>query len=234
MGYINHLVEQIGCKVILLANEEELKDETYKNFKEKVIGKTYEIQQNLDTILDRFLQLATEAKPVLSENRQDIKNIYISSTYQNLRHLRHAILDFEYLYSFLESQLTQHNQCMQELVKIFFALTFEVRKGTLLDNHIQEFDYKLRRIESDANNALSEELSKSTELEIVMQKYNLLWGSSLLKLKNMWINVLIRNCCVEEDINQSLLQTSYFEKRQETWQRLSNYWELEDEKYQKV
>ena len=234
MGYINHLVEQIGCKVILLANEEEFKDETYKNFKEKVIGKTYEVQQNLDTILDRFLQLATEAKPVLSENRQDIKNVYLSSTYQNLRHLRHAIIDFEYLYSFLGNQLTQHSQFMQELVKIFFALTFEVRKGTLLDNHIQEFGYQSWMMEDGGNNVLGEEASKSTKFEIVMQKYNLPLGSSLLTLKNMWINVLIRNCFVEEDINQSLLQTSYFEEERETWQRLSNYWEFEDEEYKKV
>lgn len=49
LGYINHFVEHQDYKVILVANEDELKkEEKYKSIKEKLIGKIFEITPQIE------------------------------------------------------------------------------------------------------------------------------------------------------------------------------------------
>jgi len=60
-GYINLLVEDYNTKVILIADEEKIlsnkeKSTVYLEFKEKVIGKQFEIQHDFDAILRIFIQ----------------------------------------------------------------------------------------------------------------------------------------------------------------------------------
>uniref|UniRef100_UPI003A9825E9 P-loop NTPase fold protein n=1 Tax=Citrobacter freundii TaxID=546 RepID=UPI003A9825E9 len=65
LGYVNYLVEISKVKVILIANEkilhekdkssEDKNTDIYSKFKEKVIGKTFQIKHNIDNILDGFL-----------------------------------------------------------------------------------------------------------------------------------------------------------------------------------
>ncbi|MFB0768168.1 P-loop NTPase fold protein, partial [Aeromonas salmonicida] len=64
LGYINHYVEHQGYKVIIIANEEEIiahqeKQEdfkiAYKRIKEKLIGKSFEINPDLSDALVNFI-----------------------------------------------------------------------------------------------------------------------------------------------------------------------------------
>ncbi|WP_220701771.1 P-loop NTPase fold protein, partial [Brenneria goodwinii] len=64
LGYINHYVEHQGYKVIIVANEEEIltlqeKNEdfkhSYRRIKEKLVGKTFEINPNLKGALLNFI-----------------------------------------------------------------------------------------------------------------------------------------------------------------------------------
>lgn len=60
LGYINYLVEQSNFKVIILANEEKINDDDYKEFKEKIIGKTFEVKHSFEHILTSFI----DKKPI--------------------------------------------------------------------------------------------------------------------------------------------------------------------------
>ncbi|WP_230850197.1 P-loop NTPase fold protein, partial [Vibrio harveyi] len=59
LGFINELVEISQVKVILVANEKVLIEGDdkgiYKEFKEKVIGKTFEIKHDFSSVLCDFL-----------------------------------------------------------------------------------------------------------------------------------------------------------------------------------
>lgn len=104
LGYVNYLVEISKVKVILIANEKILDEkdkshedktkDVYSKFKEKVIGKTFQIKHNIDTVLDGFLD-ESECES-LKRHRDVIKNIYIRSEDTNLRKLKQSILDFAF------------------------------------------------------------------------------------------------------------------------------------------
>jgi len=139
LGYINYFVEQSNFKVIILANEEKIdKDEKFKEFKEKVIGKTFEVKQNFDEVLTHFLNLTTESKTILETNKQSIKDVYLKAGYENLRHVRQSILDFNYLYQMIDKEYQKNNQFIERFIYVFFALSIEVKKGELV---IDEFIY---------------------------------------------------------------------------------------------
>ena len=58
LGYINEFVEHEGRKVIIVTNEQEIKDkEEYARRREKLIGKTFEVQSVLDEALVSFIEL---------------------------------------------------------------------------------------------------------------------------------------------------------------------------------
>ena len=63
LGYINFFVEHQSYKVILIANEKELKKtKKYKTIKEKLIGKTFEFKTNSSLAYDSFLNKLKESK----------------------------------------------------------------------------------------------------------------------------------------------------------------------------
>ncbi|WP_100144100.1 P-loop NTPase fold protein [Shewanella carassii] len=76
LGFINELVENSQTKVILIANEKVLNEgdngDKYKDFKEKVIGKTFEIKHDFSSILCEFLDGYS-----LGDHKESIQYIYI-------------------------------------------------------------------------------------------------------------------------------------------------------------
>src|SRR5262249_28574556 len=61
LGYINEFVEHEGRKVIIVTNEQEIKEkEEYARRREKLIGKTFEVQSVLDEALVSFIELVSD------------------------------------------------------------------------------------------------------------------------------------------------------------------------------
>ncbi len=58
LGYINQFVEHEGAKVIIIANDKEIKaGEDYERRKEKLIGKVLEVQSSFDEAFSAFVAL---------------------------------------------------------------------------------------------------------------------------------------------------------------------------------
>ncbi len=94
LGYINQLVERDGCKVVVLANEDELKDnKDYQRGKEKLIGKTLLVEPDFDSAFDDFLTHVSHriTRELYSRLRVDIRNVYEQSALQNLRILQQTL-----------------------------------------------------------------------------------------------------------------------------------------------
>jgi Cdc6-like AAA superfamily ATPase len=59
MGYINAFVEHDGCKVVILANEDQISSDELPDYlkrKEKIVGKTLEVQPAFNEALKKFLE----------------------------------------------------------------------------------------------------------------------------------------------------------------------------------
>ncbi|HDZ8911670.1 TPA: hypothetical protein RUX66_004512, partial [Aeromonas dhakensis] len=97
LGYINQFIEHHGYKVVLIANESEIKsggddDKHYLRTKEKLIGRTFKIEPDIDLALDAFIDVTPESlKSFYQYCRNEIVNIYHDSGCKNLRNLKQAL-----------------------------------------------------------------------------------------------------------------------------------------------
>ncbi|WP_299232409.1 P-loop NTPase fold protein [uncultured Halomonas sp.] len=134
LGYINEFVEHEGRKTIIICNEEEVKDKAdYARVREKLIGKTLEVQSALEQALSAFLELVEDdqAREFMVSQVDDISIIYHQSELHNLRVLQQTIWDFERFYTALEDNHRNNSHAMTALLRMLFALSFELKTGRL-------------------------------------------------------------------------------------------------------
>src|SRR5690606_22201504 len=82
LGYINEFVEHEDRKVIIIANEKEIKGgEDYGRIREKLIGKTLEIQSAFEQALEAFTGSIqdSQAKTFLTSKTDTISEVYHQS-----------------------------------------------------------------------------------------------------------------------------------------------------------
>ena len=134
LGYINEFVEHDGCKVVLLANEQEIKkNDAYRKRREKIVGKTLRVHSAFHEALEQFLSPIAdqELKAFLSSQRDEIAHLYAASKTDNLRVLQQTIWDFERLYGACSDEHRRCTPAMVALLRLFFPLSFEFKMGRL-------------------------------------------------------------------------------------------------------
>jgi hypothetical protein len=88
LGYINEFVEHEDRKVIIVANEKEIRGgDDYARIREKVIGKSFEIQSALEQALKAFTASIGDkrTRDFLASKSEEISAIYHQSQLHNLR-----------------------------------------------------------------------------------------------------------------------------------------------------
>ncbi len=229
LGYINILVEELGQRVILLANEDEIKDrQFYDTFKEKTIGKTFQIEQDFDTAFIIFTSALKESKDMLRNNQLVIKTVFDMAGYKNLRSLRQGVLDFDRLMSQFELKFKTHSELMVEFIQIFFALFFEMKNGKF--DILTLKDVSMLRVGKMLNdNKPNKEL---TIIEKLFQKYNFLSYELLLSNEN-WIDLLTKGNISATMISLDLNRSRYFFREQkEEWVMLWHYMWIEEDEFE--
>ncbi|MCB2127792.1 MAG: hypothetical protein KDE03_01610 [Rhodobacteraceae bacterium] len=137
LGLINVFVERDGKKVILLANEERLWKAGHDQ-KEKIVGQTLRLVADVDAALPTFIDELPEPTQAFARFEIDtVRNTFTSSEYHNLRSLRQALFDFHRLYSVVRADLRDCADGMRELLRLFLALTLEVKKGALAEDDLR-------------------------------------------------------------------------------------------------
>ncbi len=133
-GYINQLVERDGCKVIVLANQDEIKDQAdYQKGREKLIGKMLVVEADFDAAFNDFLKGITNqnTQAFYQSTLSEIREVCDQSTLSNLRILQQTMWDFERLYEVLDQEHRRNENAMRHLLRLFFALSFEYKTGAL-------------------------------------------------------------------------------------------------------
>jgi hypothetical protein len=236
LGYINYFVEQLSSKVIIIANDEEIIDKNnFKKFKEKVIGKTFEIQQNFDDILEYFIKDNTKdnLQKILLENKKIISEVYLIAKHNNLRHIKQTLLDFLYLYSFIEEQYTINCNFINDLIKIFFILSIEIKAGTFDKNDLIEYD----NIKFLMTKNSDDEKKDYSKIESMLVKYQRINHFQLLFKNELLVDILFESSINKVTLNNNILNLKYFEnnKNKESFEKLFDYYHnLEDKEFNEI
>lgn len=142
LGFINNLVEHENMKIVIIANEDEIKsDEVYKKIKEKTVGKTLYYKPDYDLIISSFIsryKKGTKIHTFLDRNKSTIKEVFISSESGNFRILKHAIEDYKYLFEEIKQVETNvDNEMYIKLLIFVLAVSLESKRTEnfeILDN----------------------------------------------------------------------------------------------------
>ena len=229
-GYINELTETHKQKVILLADEDKLKeDEKYIHFKEKIIGKTFGIEQDFETAFKAFTDELKNAKEILSSNQSIIKAVFDTANYQNLRSLRQTMLDFDHLFEKFEQKFKDHIELMSEIIQIFFAFSLEIKSNSLDITTLASLsELRVERMHLNEKND-----SVETEIEKVYRKYDFINFDSLLFSNALWIELFSTYFITSQQITESLNKSRYFFREQkEEWVMLWHYMWIEEDEFQ--
>ncbi len=160
LGYINPLVEHDGCKVIILANEEEITcKDVYERRKEKTVGQTFVVVPDVETAFNAFSNEIDNIplKHFYLTNCDQILQVFIESGLGNLRLLKQFLWDFEHLYILLEERYRQNEEAVLRICRFLLASSLELRSRRIA---LKDFDLsplllfrKLRQVKGEEADA---------------------------------------------------------------------------------
>lgn len=131
LGYINYFVEYCGCHVVIVGDESKITDEQDKkildDFKEKTVGKEFEVEPDIDAAIAHFVNELPELK-WLNNQTDLIKKVFIASQCNNLRILRQSLYDFKLQYNEADTKLIKKDKgIMKALLGSFVAIYCEYK-----------------------------------------------------------------------------------------------------------
>jgi KAP family P-loop domain len=242
MGYVNQLIEHGKLKAILIANEEEIcsrsfddnsPKSSYHRTKEKLIGRTFEVIPELAPALEYFINdLPSDLIRIfIKENELIVTQIYESSKFKNLRLLRHSLWEFDRLAETLKLDILENRPLLVELLSIFLVYSFEVHSGSITPSEIQQIQMGLfNQVMSDRKQTSPEE-----KYNVIRSKYSFIGFYDQLVPNHIWEKVFSTGSIPSEELNQSLLNSKYFNNmNQLNWVKLWHGENLSDEEFNLV
>jgi hypothetical protein len=227
LGYLNHFVEHGGQRVIVVANEDEIqtaaeegkKHAAYFRVKEKLVGKTFEIEPDFDSAFDTFL---TELSPAVTEvvraRRKLVADIFTTSPHQNLRHVRQALLDYERLTNSLDASLLEKNELLTEVLQAFLIYSFEIKAGVLTPSEIKN----LRKDQlSFALKKHEDKVQSPNAYQRVRTTYPVFEPNAQALSNEIWAEIFRTGLIDQDVINEALRSSRFFEvESQPDWVQL--------------
>ncbi len=149
-GFVNGIVEHSDSKVILICEEDKLreaadKDELkveYKDFKEKLVGQTFSLNVDYAAIASSFIQ-ATGNKN-MKENHDLIVNLFVASKCENLRIIKRCLLDIERLFNQLPKGIEEKDNYAlfaKNLIAYLVIASIEERFGNKDIEKFQSYNF---------------------------------------------------------------------------------------------
>ncbi len=230
LGYINQYVEVIGQKVIIVANEDEIiktASSKYTLIREKVIGKSFMVNSDFEAAFFAFRNQIgnSEHKRILNEQSQVIGKIFNESGYDNLRHVRQTVLEYSQFLNCLSQNAIQKKELVSHLTELFFAISFELKKGELKDSEI----YKFFRTDFLAG------LKDDDPIKLLRNKYPV-FNRYYHPVSDELLAKFFRNGIVDkEPLEQQISNSSYFQNANTPDSiKLWRYYELNDDEFEVI
>lgn len=111
MGFFDHLLEQTGCRVVIVLGNEDAQDAKWKEvmtkYQEKIVGREYSVLPDLNEAVLYFVKELEVTHPksyqFMMSHQEVICDMFMCSKYNNLRSLRHTIRAFAEVYEKLDN-----------------------------------------------------------------------------------------------------------------------------------
>ncbi|KAA6331783.1 hypothetical protein EZS27_019647 [termite gut metagenome] len=253
-GFINNLVENLNAKVIIIANEDELRKQynngkeeidAYSFLREKVIGISIQFSPNIEETYDEIIKKKYESERsqyynFLEENRKYIVE-QICINRHNLRNLLFFIEQFKIVYDellvfFQENSEYQKLQTEIELSILTFSLpvSIEYKLGKINSSNFQKIEsvfttyYSSLMLSKLINPEKGENKQEKSYLDLFYEKY---FNNSKIKANyyNSVFNYIIGKQGFNIDFLKEEIRTIYKIENNEIPQRETllkelNYW----------
>lgn len=237
LGYINQFVECDGLKVIIIANEEEIikinelsdqkSNPKYLLIKEKVIGRSFDVLPNYKEAIKIFVDEVEEVsvRRKIEIFRGEIEEIFLSSTYGNLRHLKYSLTDFSRFVTFLPDNIDKKEGLFDHLLKIFLSISIELKKGTITEDDIPQLFEISRQTESEKKDKINSVKSKY----LIFSQYNNPID------KKIWKEYFKLGNISKDEVGISLENSSYYiSDKTELWVKLWHTYDIEDSSFSEL
>lgn len=224
LGYINSFVEHAGAKVLIIGDESVVLEKegieeggggngkerakAYRLQREKVIGKTLQIQSAIEDALGHFITQMTdlESRQFISGISAELIRICDQSKMPNLRVVQNSLWDFERFFRCLETRHRDHTEAMLEIVRLFFVLSFEIKLG-----RINAKDFESRGVRAQAMSSLRQKGEPENRFTILNKPYGETVDlHSEVVSNDVLVDVLIRGVVDQEKIRSVLDTSKYF------------------------
>lgn len=227
LGYINPLVEHEDCKVIILADETQIKDcDEYKTRKEKTIGRTFDFRPDFSYVYSELLRNIDEhsARGFLAESTAAVGKVFADSQYDNLRLLKLFMWDFERVWKVITSEQRECRVAMDELLELLCASSLELRHG------LPAQDFHLSTPRSLIAQNLGGAAAKKSPMEVIQNKYpSVRFDSSLLDSDTI-LDIVMKSKVSADIVRLQLQRHPYFAEPEAinipSWRALWSAFEL--------
>ena len=247
LGYINSLVEHLKYTVIVICNESELGgssgNEKYQYVREKLVGKTLSIEPDAKGAIENFISEVCDDEYHMflrkDETQEIIGNTFSCSKTDNLRQLRKAIIEYEWLFKMLPESAHEKQGLIIQIFSIYLALSLEYSSKEYVDDkfmddmaaHGPESYMMFGVYRSDEDEEDEEE--KENPFQNIRDKYmNIDFVGSPLGYE-LWQDVLVNGLPEEDVIKTSVESSSYYPEDMPAWKKLWYRYDIDDEQFSK-
>ncbi len=219
LGLISNLLEEDDCKVIIISNDNQIQDEEYASYKEKVIAYTFKAEPEAELALDSFWNVMARhhlSDKSVNEIKEIIGIVHDKSGYENLRNLKISLEAFERLYSCLPDSAKEKGELVKELLYINSIFSYEVLHGAITgDQVISLFSNLLYGFLSDSRQ------TESDPIGMLANKYRPSLAKDLILDSDTWINLFSKGSLDARVVQDSIKLSRFFiDQRTPTWQRI--------------
>lgn len=166
LGYINTLVEHGACHVIIVGDEThatESSKKTLLEFKEKTVGREFEIQPDTIGAVHFFLNDDVPMAEWLKLQEHFIIEVFLATKCDNLRLLRQCLYDFNSLYHEIEHELLEKDNILLNNLLGSYIVTYCEYRGN--------YHYLLREWSSSYMWGLTGDEKKKGHISDLQSKY---------------------------------------------------------------
>ncbi len=137
MGAINDYSESKDIKVIIVANEDEIKGANYNDIKEKLISRTVHMSLDAEHIVENLIssydETAKDYNIFLQKNASVIHRVFVDSQSENIRSLKSVLIDFERVYDTWRNSNIPMSGNIESVLYQFGAVEFEYKAGNYVN-----------------------------------------------------------------------------------------------------
>ena len=234
LGYLNFFVEQCHCHLIIIGDEDKIAEgenkKIFGEFKEKTIGREFEIATDIHSALDTFVNQTPKNDFVVGHQEQ-IEKFFAMTECDNLRILRQALWDFS---RFEESMTDFLGDSRYEDIMIHVLGTYIISYCEYRGKNHQLFDVWIRYdIKGQRFDKEKIENLKS-QIRDIHQRYNNIYQrlchyqTFKMELVERVILELIMGDSIKDYVGKEYFSP---EKQRHSWEQISDSFNMDNDKF---